>query len=310
MTDAALPAPALRVRPDFAWRRLGEWAAGWSLAMPAVATMLLFILGPTLIVLGLSLHAWDFGMPEASFVGFANYAELMRDRVFWVSLTNTLIYVGVLVPISVGLGLGVALLINAAASGQRFYTAVYFLPVTATLLGTALVWAFAFHPNVGVINQLFKAVGLPTTDWLKNPATALYALAAIGIWQALGLNMVLFLAGLRAIPRELYEAAAIDGADSAWERFRRVTWPMLGPATLFVVVITAIRSFQVFDTVQVLTEGGPNKATSVLLHQMVQEGFTFLRSSYAAAITVVFLAITIALTLLQAALLERRTHYS
>jgi multiple sugar transport system permease protein len=121
--------------------------------------------------------------------------------------------------------------------------------------------------------------------------------------------MVLFMAGLKAIPRDLYEAAAIDGADGPWERFRRVTWPMLGPATVFVVTITAIRSFQVFDTVAVLTEGGPNKATSVLLYQMVQEGFSFLRSAYAAALTCVFLAFVLMLTGMQTRLLDRRAHY-
>jgi multiple sugar transport system permease protein len=146
-------------------------------------------------------------------------------------------------------------------------------------------------------------------DWLHNPDTALLALAAIGVWQNLGLAMVLFMAGLKAIPPDLYEALAMDGADGAWERFRRVTWPMLGPALVFVVSITAIRSFQVFDTVQVLTEGGPNKATEVLLFTMVQEGFTFLRSAYGAALTVVFLGLTLVLTLAQTALLDRRAHY-
>ena len=121
--------------------------------------------------------------------------------------------------------------------------------------------------------------------------------------------MVLFMAGLKAIPKDFYEALALDGADGAWERFRRVTWPMLGPALVFVVSITAIRSFQVFDTVQVLTEGGPSKATEVLLFTMVQEGFTFLRSAYGAALTVIFLAFTLVLTLAQTTLLDRRAHY-
>ncbi len=173
----------------------------------------------------------------------------------------------------------------------------------------ALVWEFLFHPTVGFVNQLFRAVGLPTADWLQNPDTALLALAAIGVWQNLGLAMVLFLAGLKSIPPDLYEALALDGADGAWERFRRVTWPMLGPALVFVVAITAIRSFQVFDTVQVLTEGGPMKSTEVLLFTMVQNGFTFLRSGYGAAITVVFLALTLLATLAQTRLLDRRAHY-
>jgi len=144
----------------------------------------------------------------------------------------------------------------------------------------------------------------------RGLAAALLALAAIGVWQNLGLAMVLFMAGLKSIPADLYEALAMDGADGAWERFRRVTWPMLGPALVFVVAITAIRSFQVFDTVAVLTEGGPSKSTEVLLYTMVQQGFTFLRSAYGAAITVVFLAFTLLLTLLQTRLLDRRAHYA
>jgi multiple sugar transport system permease protein len=288
---------------------LPELFAAWALAGPAIAAMWLLLLGPALAVIALSLTDWTFGAPNIAFVGLENYAEMIGDAVFWTSLWNTLAYVAFVVPVSVALGLGAALLIEAGTSLRGFYRAVYFLPVTSTLLAMALVFQFAFHPTVGLVNQVFSAIGLPTTDWLKNPSTALYALGVIGIWQNLGLNMVLFLAGLKAVPRDLYEAAAVDGADGAWERFRRVTWPMLGPAFVFVVTITAIRSFQIFDTVAVLTDGGPNKATSVLLYQMYQEGFSFLRSAYAAAITCIFLAFVLAITLLQVKVLERRAHY-
>ena len=288
---------------------VAEALAGWTLAGPAIVLMWLMLLGPAVAVILLSLTDWTFGAPTIAWAGLANYQELWRDRVFWQSLRNTLAYVAFTVPLSVFLGLGVALLIEAGTHGRELYRALFFLPVMSTLLAMALVFQFAFHPSVGLVNKALALLGLPTTDWLKNPDTALYALGVIGIWQAVGLNMVLFLAGLKAIPRELYEAAAIDGADSAWERFRRVTWPMLGPALVFVVTITAIRSFQVFDTVAVLTDGGPNKATSVLLYQMYQEGFSFLRSAYAAALTCVFLAFVLLLTWAQTQLLDRRAHY-
>lgn len=286
-----------------------EALAGWILAGPAVALMWLLLLGPAAVVIGLSLTDWTFGAPTIAWAGLANYAELANDQVFWRSLRNTLAYVAFTVPASVVLGLGVALLIEAGTSLRGFYRAVFFLPVTSTLLAMALVFQFAFHPTVGLVNSVFAAVGLPTTDWLKNPDTALFALGVIGVWQSVGLNMVLFLAGLKSIPKDLYEAAAIDGADGPWERLRRVTWPMLGPALVFVVTITSIRSFQVFDTVAVLTEGGPNKSTSVLLYQMYQEGFSFLRSAYAAALTCVFLAFVLLLTWVQTRLLDRRAHY-
>lgn len=310
MSSAALPrlsehAPQRRIRAD-AW---AETFAGWALAAPAIVLMWLMLLGPAVVVILLSLTDWTFGAPTIGWAGLANYEELLRDRVFWISLNNTLIYVAFTMLSAVFLGLGAALLIEAGGSLRGFYRTLFFLPVTSTLLAMALVFQFAFHPTVGFINQMLAAVGLPTDDWLRNPDTALYALGLIGIWQAVGLNMVLFMAGLKAIPRDLYEAAAIDGADSAWERFRRVTWPMLGPALVFVVIITAIRSFQVFDTVAVLTEGGPNKATSVLLYQMYQEGFSFLRSAYAAALTCVFLAFVLFLIWLQTQLLDKRAHY-
>jgi multiple sugar transport system permease protein len=283
--------------------RLAEAFAGWSLATPAIVLMWLMLLGPVLVLFVLSLTDWTFGSPDFRWIGAGNYQELWRDRVFWISLKNTAAYVAFTVPASVFGGLALAMLVEAGGSLRGLYRTLLFLPVTSTLIAMALVFQFAFHPTVGLVS-------IAGTDWLKNPATALYAIGTIGIWQAVGLNMVLFMAGLKAIPRDLYEAAAVDGADSAWERFRRVTWPMLGPALVFVVTVTAIRALQVFDTVQVLTDGGPNKATSVLLHQMYQEGFGFLRSAYAAAITCVFLGAVLLLTWLQTRLLERRVHYA
>ncbi|MEH2478088.1 multiple sugar transport system permease protein [Nitrobacteraceae bacterium AZCC 2146] len=287
-----------------------EAIAAWTLALPAMILKWLLLIGPALAVILLSFTDWTFGAPEVNWAGTDNYVAMLSDRVFWTSLRNTAIYVGVSVPVTVGLGLGVALLIESGTSGRSIYRAIYFMPVASTLLAMALVWDFMFHPSVGPINQMLRMVGLPTTDWLKNPDTALLSLAAIGVWQNLGLAMVLFLAGIKGIPQELYEALSVDGAESGWERFWRVTWPMLGPALVFVVAITAIRSFQVFDTVAVITKGGPNKATEVLLYTMYQEGFAFLRSAYAAALTVVFLALTVTMTLLQTWLLDRRAHYA
>ncbi|MDB5412485.1 MAG: transporter permease [Rubritepida sp.] len=286
-----------------------EALAAYALAAPAFLLMWAMLLGPAVAVGLLSLTDWSFGEPSISFVGLANYEELWTDRVFWISLRNTLVYVGLAVPLTVGLGLVAAITIESGTHGRAFYRAAYFLPVASTLLAMALVWEFMFHPTVGFVNQALRLVGLPTDDWLQNPDTALYVLIVIGVWQNLGLAMVLFMAGLKSIPPDLYEALALDGADGMWERFRRVTWPMLGPALVFVVAITAIRSFQVFDTVAVLTEGGPNKSTEVLLYTMVRQGFTFLRSSYGAAITIVFLGFTLLVTLAQTKLLDRRAHY-
>ena len=299
----------MRKTPSSSGLRRAEALAGYMLSLPALILMWAMLLGPAVSVILLSLTDWNFGEASLRWVGLEHYGELWADRVFWISLKNTIIYVGISVPATVFLGLLAALLIESVSHGRAFYRAAFFVPVASTLLAMALVWEFMFHPTVGFINQLFGAIGLPTADWLQNPGTALFALIAIGVWQNLGLAMILFMAGLTAIPKDLYEALAMDGADDAWERFRRVTWPMLGPSLVFVVAITAIRSFQVFETVAVLTEGGPSKSTEVLLYTMVQQGFTFLRSSYGAAITVIFLIFTVSLTLLQNVALERRTHY-
>jgi multiple sugar transport system permease protein len=231
-----------------------ERRAALALVSPAWLMFTVLLAGPMLAVLVLSLTDWQLGAPTMNFIGLGNYHQLFSDRVFWKSFGNTVVYCLVVVPGSVFLGLGLALLIEGATFGRAFYRAAYFLPVTSTLIAMAVVWEFLLHPSVGLINVALEQLGIRGSDWLKNPGRALFTLAGIGIWQSAGLNMVLFMAGLKSIPADLYEAAEIDGAASAWERFRCVTWPMLGPATLFVTVVSGIRSFQVFDTVEVLTK--------------------------------------------------------
>ncbi|WP_372088150.1 sugar ABC transporter permease (plasmid) [Tistrella mobilis] len=313
MSDQALSLPAggLAPRSRAAARadRLRALTA-WALSAPAVILMALLLIGPVIGVMALSLTDYQLGAATLSYIGFDNYAEMFGDRVFHTALINTLLYVAVVVPGSVFLGLGIALLIESGTSGRVLYRAIYFLPVMATLIAMAIVWEFMLHPQFGLINLALGRIGIPAQNWLTDGDLALWVLAAIGIWQAVGFNMVLFMAGLVSIPRFLYDAAEMDGVPGAWARFRLVTWPMLGPVTLFVVVITSIRSFQVFDTVHVLTKGGPNKATEVLLYTMYAEGFEFFRSGYAAAVTVVFLGFVLALTLVKIGVLDRKVHYS
>jgi len=290
--------------------RIGRAGAALAMSAPAIVLMLLMLIGPLCAVIALSFTDYQLGAPSFAWIGLANYQEMLEDRVFWIALTNTVVYVTIVVPLAVALGLGVALLIESGSSLRSWYRTIYFLPVMATLIAMSIVWEFMLHPQFGLINALLASVGLEGYSWLQDRRTALYALCAIGIWQALGFNMVLFLAGLMSIPRHLYDAAEIDGAASSWDKFRLVTWPMLGPTTLFVVVITSIRGFQVFDTVHVLTKGGPSKSTEVLIHRMYVEGFEFFRSGYGAALTIVFLAFVLLLTLIKAQLAGRRVHYT
>lgn len=317
MADAAIASPLnqrttaspSRSRPR-ALAKLRRPLTALTLLLPAIALMTVLLIGPVIAVLAMSLTDYQLGAPSWAFVGLANYLELYGDRVFWTSLTNTLVYVAIVVPASMALGLGIALLIESGTSLRGFYRSIFFIPVMATLIAMAISWEYMLHPQFGLINLTLKSLGLPAQAWLSNPELALSTIAAIGVWQLFGFNMVLFLAGLVSIPPHLYEAAVMDGARSAWSRFWLVTWPMLAPVTMFVAIISAIRSFQVFDTVHVLTKGGPSKATEVLLYSMYSEGFEFFRSGLAAAIAVVFLAFVLLLTIVKARVIDKKVHYA
>ncbi len=273
--------------------------AGLALMAPAVVLAVIFLLVPLTAIFVLAFTNYQLGDRALNFIGFDNFRDLAGDPTFWRSLTNTLIYSAVVVPGSVALGLASALLIDSGQSMRSFYRTVFFLPVMASLLAMAVVWEFMLHPSFGIVNAAMKAMGLAPHNWLKDGSIALYVLAVIGIWQSFGFNMVLFMAGLSAIPRDLYDAAKIDGAPNAWTRFTLITWPLLAPVTVFVAITSLIRSFQVFDTVQALTQGGPNKSTEVLLYTIYAEGFEFFRSGRAAAITVVFILLVVGVSLLR-----------
>jgi len=311
MDSVALPAGARAGTSDpAAAARRSEAFAGWRLASPAVALLVLLILLPTLSVVALSLTDFELGYDGIRFVGLDNYLELLEDRTFLISLGNTLTYTLIVTPLSVFLGLGAALLIEAEVRGRALFRTIYFLPVVSLLVAMATVWQYLLHPTIGPVNALLRLIGIAGPNWLGASDTVLLSLAFIGVWQAVGFNMVLFLAGLTAIPRELYAAAEVDRAATAWDRFWLVTWPMLGPTTLFVVTISVINAVKVFETVSTLTQGGPNRASEVLLWTIYQEGFVYLRVGYASAMTVVFLAILMALMVLQYRALDRRVHYT
>ncbi len=312
-------------------------AAYWFIA-PAVFLMILLLIVPVLVAGGLSFTDYSLGNPDFSWVGLKNYVKMISrstySKMIWASAT----YVLLVVPISIGLGLGAALLINSVRRFGDLYKTIYFLPVMAALLAMAIVWEFTLHPTIGLINQslqagcgtvvegFFSFSWLPWIDgsqswyssscrdgfplWFGDKKYTMSVIAFIGIWQAFGFNMVLYLAGLTGVPRELYQAAEMDGAETAWDRFRLVTWPMLGPTTVFVVTITTIRSFQVFDTVEAITEGGPSKSTFVMMYAIYEKGIQQNLMGMGSAITVVFLVFVLILTFAQRYFVEKRVHYS
>jgi len=286
-----------------------EARAAWWLVGPTVALMLVLLVLPTLAVLVLSVTDAELGASDINFLGLDAYADLLTDRTFRGALRNTAVYVLLVAPVSVLLGLGLAMLIEAEAGGRAFFRSVYFLPVVSLVVAMASVWQYLMHPSFGPINLVLRLFGLAGVNWLGSSDNVMAALAIIGIWQAVGFNMVLFLAGLTAIDRTLYAAAEMDGVRSAWDRFRVVTWPMLGPTTLFVATISVINAVKVFETVATLTQGGPAKASETLLWVIYQEGFVYLHVGTASAMAVVFIALLLVLLVIQTRVLDKQVHY-
>jgi multiple sugar transport system permease protein len=270
-------------------RSVPIWLVGHLVAMPAAALLLLLFICPTLAVFMIAMTNWQLGADSLSFVGLENFRALFRDRGFYTSLTNTVTYTLLVVPVTVGLGLTVALLIESGRTLRTFYRATQFLPFMATMAAMAIAWEAVLHPTVGLVNQLLASWGLPTANWLRDAHTVLPALA---------------------VTQDLYDAAEVDGADTTLDRLRTVTLPMLGPTTMFVTIVIGLRALEVFDTVSILTQGNPAKASEVLLYTLYVESFQYLHTGYGAAIAVVFLGLVTSLTLIQARIMDRRVHYA
>jgi ABC-type sugar transport system ATPase subunit/ABC-type sugar transport system permease subunit len=302
--ESRLSAPARFVRQE-----LIERLMGLGLAAPAFLLLLLTNLAPIAILFYLSVTDYQFGDLGLHYVGLKNFAKAMSDPVLRRSLWNTFIYVGIVVPGAVGVGLLVAVLVHGLKRGRAFYEIVYFLPVTSTLIAMATVWQFLLHPRLGPVNAVLHLFGIKEVAFLSEPSLVLPTLAVIGMWQLIGFNMVIFLAGLSAIPKDLYEAAEVDGCVGALDRFLTITWPLLGPTTMFVIVTTSITAFKIFDTVAVLTRGGPVGASEVLLYAIYLEGFQYFHTAYAAALTLIFLIFIVVFSAAEAMVLEKRVHY-
>jgi multiple sugar transport system permease protein len=231
------------------------------------------------------------------FAGLANYARLLHDPSFWRAFANTLYFVAVGAPLSVAASLGAALLLTArSARARAFFRTVYFVPVVTTLVAVAVVWRFVYHPRLGLANRALGALGLPGVDWLGDPAWAMPALILLAVWKNFGFNMVIFVAGLQAIPERLYEAARLDGA-TRWQQLRFVTLPMLWPTTGFVALMTLIGHFQLFAEPYVMTQGGPGDSTRSIVLLLYEQGFRWWNLGQAAAISVVLFGVVLALTL-------------
>ncbi len=275
-------------------RRFG-WLALFLL--PGLSGLLLFTIVPLLASLGLTLFRWDLLTPP-QFVGLDNFKRLLVDHAFWAALRHTLAFIVGYVPLVTVLGLLLALALNAPLRGIAIIRTTFFLPVISSWVAVALLWSWLFNPRYGLVNYLLSWVGVSGPNWLFDPYWAMPAIILTSVWKDLGFVLVLFLAGLQAIPSDYYEAAALDGAGRA-QQIRFITVPLLAPTTFFVTVISLINSFQVFDQVWIMTGGGPAGATTVLVERVVRHAFSYGEMGYAATISWVLFILVFGATLLQ-----------
>ena len=280
----------------------------YAFVAPATLLIVLIYLAPMAMVALTSFTDYTLVSDYWEWVGFDNYRQMLADPAVSNAVRNTFIYAALFLPGAFIIPLLLAIAIQERKQFRSILELVYFLPVTSTLAAMALVWAGLMDSRQGVINAALGWFGLGPLNFLGDPGTVLFALAGISLWSVIGFNMVLFLAGLTAIPRSLYEAAAIDGADHPVDQFFRVTWPMLAPPSVFVAVTSSITAFKLFDTVAILTKGKPDHASEVFLYLTFLEGFEYFNMGYASALSVVFLGVIFIFAAVQTFWADRQTH--
>jgi multiple sugar transport system permease protein len=272
---------------------------------PSLIGVALFVAGPIVASLALAFTSWDLLTPPA-FVGLRNFERLARDVEFWAALRHTVTFLGGYVPLVLVTGLAVAVALHGRVPGRSVFRAIFFLPVVTSWVAVALVWRWLLNPHFGLVNAWLAPLGIQGPAWLFDPAWAMASVILTSVWKDTGFVMVILLAGLQGIPREYYEASAIDGATRA-QQLRFVTVPLLAPAIFFALTISLINSFQVFDQVYVMTGGGPAGATTVLVERIVRNAFSFSRMGYASAMSWVLFALIFATTFALSRLQRRWT---
>jgi multiple sugar transport system permease protein len=274
----------------------------WFVA-PALLVIFIFFFVPVAAAFLLSFTDFDIyalgNLEYLRFVGFGNYLRLIQDPLFWIALRNTLYFVLIGGPLSIGVSLGAALLLNSKlVRFKGMFRSALFMPVVTTLVAVAVVWRYLYHPRYGLLNYGLGLIGVGPIDWLGDPTWAMPAIILMAVWKNFGFNMIIFIASLQSIPQHLCEAARIDGAD-AWRQFRHVTLPLLGPTFIFVTLITLIGYFQLFAEPYVMTQGGPAHSTLSIVLFMYEQGFRWWDLGYAAAVAFVLFLIILAATFLQ-----------
>lgn len=277
--------------------------------LPGTLLFMVWTLYPLLVSLVMSFTEWNLIKPS-QFIGLENYRRALSDPVFWLALRNTLLYTIITVPGQMILGLGVALLLDAPLRARALFRTIYYIPVVTSWVVVSLLFTYLFNSQAGLINWLLQSLGLigKPINWLGEAGTANLVIALLGIWKGVGWTMVIFLAGLQAIPVELHEAAAIDGA-GGWQRLRHITLPLLRRTTLFVLVLLTIGGFQVFISVYIMTGGDPVHRTDVLLTYMYDNAFSYLDLGYGSAISYLFAIMVFSLSIFQMRMLRQKVEY-
>jgi len=282
-----------------------ETLFGYLFIMPQLLGFLVLVLGPLVSVFIFSTQNRSLLTQKVEFVGFANYERLFtQESLFWQVLGNTLVFAAGLVPLNVILALGLALMVSQRLRGIVVFRTLYFAPVVTSAVAWSIVWGFLLQGERGTINQLLTLAGIQGPNWLRDPGWAMFWVIFTRTLKGVGINMIIFLAAIMDLPSELYDAACVDGANS-WQRLRYITLPLLAPTTLLVTLLVMIGSLKVFDTIFLLTAGGPANATLVLVNYIYKVGFQFFESGYASALSVILFLITLILTLLQWGLRRR-----
>ena len=281
--------------------RREDFFTGIICLLPSLLIISAFIVFPIFFSLYLSFHEWGILTPVKPFVGFENFQRMFYSEDFWQALKNTFLYTAGVVPLGAVVSLGLALLLSRTMVGSGFFRTAYFLPVITSTIAIAVVWLWIYDDTNGLLNLVLKSIGFKPMRWLTSTSMALPSVVIMSVWKNAGYHMVIFLAGLHSIPESLYEAATIDGVSRS-QRFRYITWPLLVPTTVFVMITNTIFTFQVFGPIYVMTGGGPVRATSVLVYYLYQRAFEFQEMGYASAVAWVIFIILIGLTMVQLAL--------
>ena len=282
-----------------------EWSA-YAMLAPSMILLGIFTLFAVAFSLYLSFHRWDILNPAKPYVGLDNYRELKNDAYFRQAVKNTAYFTLGTVPLSMAFGLAIALLLNQKIHGRAIFRTLFYLPVVTPLVVSGLIWKWVLDGDFGLLNYYIGKIGISPQLWLSNPSLAMPSVIAMSVWANVGFTMLVYLAGLQAIPQEYYEAASVDGA-GRWRQFRHVTLPLLAPSTFFICVYLIIASFQVFDQIFVMTNGGPLRATTTVVYYIWQAGFQQFTMGYASAMAYGLFAIIFVFTIVQVVLYNRRT---